>query len=476
MTNAQARTADGGPVIDIAEVLDAQPVTWFNLMVILVGWFTIFADGFDLTGIGYIMPNLMREFHIDPQMAGMVSSASLISGPIGALALGWISDRHGRRLALILGCLFVSVFTFANIFTKDAYSLMAVRFVVGVGLGGIIPNIIALASEFAPKAWRARLIIFTFCGINFGGFISGLVAPAVMATSIHLPGAEGWRNLFVLGAIVPLIAVVLLWLWMPESVKFLALDGKREAELRRVLARLIPTLEMPQGARFIVASVASRVPFRLPQLFAGLLLWITPLLWLMYILNLFTLYFAGVWTNIVLQQTGVPQTQSIIVSSLNQAGGVLGALVIAYFVDRFGFLAVIAWGVLTASTVWMIGIPGLSVTWIAVWVAVSGFGMQGVQYGINAVPGMIYPTSFRAFGTGWAGGMGRIGAVLGPIVGGFMLPIFQAQYPDKAVVAQHMFLVPVFPLVTGIILAAIAARLSYAQFSGHRFEEAVVRS
>ncbi len=89
-------------------------------------------------------------------------------------------------------------------------------------------------------------------------------------------------------------------------------------------------------------------------------------MWLMYILNLFTLYFTGVWTNIVLQQIGVPQTQSIIVSSLNQAGGVLGALVIGYFVDRFGFLAVIAWGILTASTVWMIGIPGLSVTWIAV--------------------------------------------------------------------------------------------------------------
>jgi MFS transporter, AAHS family, 4-hydroxybenzoate transporter len=474
--NAQARPADGGPVIDIAEALDAQPVSWFNLMVILVGWFTIFADGFDLTGIGYIMPNLMREFHIDPQVAGMVSSASLISGPIGALALGWISDHHGRRLALILGCLFVSVFTFANIFTTDAYSLMAVRFVVGVGLGGIIPNIIALASEFAPKAWRARLIIFTFCGINFGGFISGLVAPAVMASSIHLPGAEGWRNLFVLGSIVPLIAVVLLWLWMPESVKFLALDGKREAELRKVLARLIPSLDIPAGARFVVASVAARVPFRPRQLFAGLLLWITPIMWLMYILNLFTLYFAGVWTNIVLQQTGVPQTQSIIVSSLNQAGGVLGALVIAYFVDRFGFLAVMAWGILTAATVWMIGIPGLSVTWIAVWVAVSGFGMQGVQYGINAVPGMIYPTSFRAFGTGWAGGMGRIGAVLGPVVGGFLLPIFQSQSSDKAVVAQHMFLVPVFPLVAGIILAAIAARLSYVNFKGNRFEEQAIRA
>ncbi len=102
--------------------------------------------------------------------------------------------------------------------------------------------------------------------------------------------------------------------------------------------------------------------------------------------------------------------------------------------------------------------------------------MQGVQYGVNALPGMIYPTSFRAFGTGWAGGMGRIGAVLGPVVGGFMLPVFQAQYSDKAVVAQHMFLVPVFPLVIGIILATIAARLSYAYFNSHRFEEATVRA
>ncbi|HUB95361.1 MAG TPA: MFS transporter [Stellaceae bacterium] len=469
MKNAEARSTGDGPVIDIATVLDAQPVTRFNVLVILIGWFAIFADGFDLTGIGYVMPNLMKEFHLGAQTVGFVTSASLVSGPIGALALGWVSDRHGRKLALIIGCLVVSLLTFANIFATSTESLVIVRFLVGCGLGGVIPNIIALSSEFAPKRLRARLIIFTFCGINFGGFMSGLVAPVAIAN-------WGWRGLFGIGAVVPLIAVVLLQLWMPESVKFLALHGGREAELRSVLRRLVPSLAMPAGARFVVASQATRVPFRVGQLFAGGLKWITPIVWTMYALNLFTLYFAGAWTNIVLQQSGVPQTQSILVSSLNQGGGVLGALVIAYFVDRFGFLAVIAWGCLTAATVWMIGIPGLPLGWIAVWVVVSGFGMQGVQYGVNAVPGMIYPTSFRAFGTGWAGGFGRIGAVLGPIVGGYFVAMFEAEHLAKAEIAQRMFIVPVFPLITGIILAAIAARLSYRHFHGYQFEEATVRA
>ena len=351
----------------------------------------------------------------------------------------------------------------------SATDLVILRFLAGVGLGGVLPNIIALSSEFAPKRLRARLIIFTFCGINFGGFICGLAAPSIIA-------AWGWRGLFFIGGIVPLIAVVLLSLFMSESVKFLALSAGRQAELRRVLARLMPKLAIPERARFVVASQVSRVPFKPRQLFAGGLAWITPILWLMFILNLFTLYFTGGWTNIVLQGAGVPPTQAIIVSSLNQGGGVLGGLVIAYFVDRFGFLSLIAWGILTAATIWMIGIPHLPIGWIALWVTVSGFGMQGVQYGLNATPGMIYPTSFRAFGSGWAGSVSRLGAVAGPIVGGFLLTMFAAEHLDKVHIAQRMFVVPVFPLVTGIILAAIAARLSYRHFHGHQFEEATVKA
>jgi MFS transporter, AAHS family, 4-hydroxybenzoate transporter len=451
-------------VVDIAELLDKQGVTRFNVLLIAIGWFAIFSDGFDISNIGYIMPNLMRELHLGPETAGLVSSASLVAYPIGALGLGWLSDHSGRKLALIIGCLIVAVFTYATVFVTNAEGLAAMRFLTGVGLGGIIPNIVALSSEFAPKRLRARLIIFTFCGINFGGFICGLVAPAII-------GAWGWRGLFIVGGTVPLIAVILMWLFMAESVKFLALKGGHEGELRRILARLIPNLSLPANARFVVASQATRVPFRPGQLFAGGLAWITPILWVMFILNLFVIYFAGGWTNIVLQGAGMPPTQAIIVSSLNQGGGVLGGLVISYFVDRFGFLSVIFWGALTAATVWMIGIPGLQVGWIALWVTISGFGMQGVQYGLNATPGMIYPTSIRAFASGWAFGVARFGAVAGPLVGGFALAMYQAEKLPKAQVAQNMFFVPVYALVAGMVLACIAAVLCYRQFHGLQFQE-----
>jgi MFS transporter, AAHS family, 4-hydroxybenzoate transporter len=461
---ATATASGSSPVIDVAEVLDRQNVTKFNVLLIVIGWFAIFSDGFDISNIGYIMPNLMRQLHLGPETAGLVSSASLIAYPIGALGLGWLSDRSGRKLALIVGCLIVAIFTYATVLVTNAEGLAAMRFLTGVGLGGIIPNIVALSSEFSPKRLRARLIIFTFCGINFGGFICGLVAPAIIA---HW----GWQGLFYVGGTIPLIAVILMWAFMAESVKFLALHGGRDAELRRILARIAPSLNMPANARFVVASVASRVPFRPGQLFAGGLAFITPILWVMFILNLFVIYFTGGWTNIVLQGAGMPATQAIIVSSLNQGGGVLGGLVISYFVDRFGFLSVIVWGALTAATVWMIGIPGLQVGWIALWVTISGFGMQGVQYGLNATPGMIYPTSIRAFASGWAFGVARLGAVAGPIIGGFALAMYQAENLTKAQVAQNMFFVPVYALVAGIILACIAALLCYRQFRGLQFQE-----
>lgn len=461
---AIAAASDDSPVIDVAELLDKQNVSRFNVLLIAIGWFAIFSDGFDISNIGYILPNLMKELHLGPETVGLISSASLIAYPIGSLGLGWLSDHYGRKLALIIGSLIVAIFTYSTVFVTSADGLAATRFLTGIGLGGIIPNIVALGSEFAPKRLRARLIIFTFCGINFGGFVCGLAAPSIIA-------AWGWRGLFYVGGTVPLVAVILMWLFMAESVKFLVLRGGREAELRRILALLIPNFSAPVGARFVVASQASRVPFRPSQLFAGGLAWITPILWVMFILNLFVIYFVGGWTNVVLQGAGMRPSDAIYVTSLNQGGGVLGGLVIAYFVDRFGFLSLIAWGILTAATVWLIGMPDLSVAWIAVWVAISGFGMQGLQYGLNATPGMIYPTSLRAFASGWAFGVARLGAVAGPIVGGFVLAAYQAGHLSKAEVAQNMFIVPVYALVAGVVLAIIAAMFARRQFRGYQFEE-----
>ena len=447
----------GGPVIDLAELIDRQNVTIFNVLIIAIGWFAIFGDGFDISVIGYVMPNIMREFNLGPETVGLVNSSSLAAYPIGALVLGWISDRHGRRLALILGCLIVSIFTFAAVTVHTAGELAFTRFCTGIGLGGVIPNIVALSAEFAPKRLRARLVIFTFCGINFGGFVSGLVAPPIIAV-------WGWRGLFIVGGAIPFIAVILMWFFMRESIKFLALNGKRDAELRQTLSRLVPNEVIPNDARFVVASVESRVPFKPRQLFAGTLKWITPVLWTAFILNFMVIYFTAAWTNIILQSSGVPPTQAILISSLNQGGGVLGGLAISYFVDRYGFLAVIAWGILTAATVWAIGVPGLDVGWIAAWVAISGFGMQGVQYGLNASPGLLYPTSFRAFGAGWAFSVSRIGAVAGPILGGYLVA--------QKLTPQQLFFVPVIPLVIGIVLAAILAMLCYRRFHSYQLDEA----
>jgi AAHS family 4-hydroxybenzoate transporter-like MFS transporter len=452
-TSAQAA---GGPVIDLAELIDRQGVTIFNILIIAVGWFAIFGDGFDIAVIGYVMPNLMREFQLGPETVGLVNSASLAAYPVGALILGWISDHHGRRLGLMIGCLIIGFFTLATVGVHSATGLAFMRFCTGVGLGGVIPNIVALGAEFAPKRLRARLVIFTFCGINFGGFVSGLVAPSII-------NHWGWQGLFVVGGVVPLIAVVLMWFFMAESIKFLALKGGRDAELRQTLRRLVPDEVIPDNARFVVASAQSKVPFKPRQLFDGDLKWITPILWVAFILNFIVLYFVGAWTNIILQGAGVPPTQAIIVSSLNQGGGVLGGLVISYFVDRYGFLAVMVWGILTASTVWALGVPGLDVGWIATWVVISGFGMQGVQYGLNASTGMLYPTSFRAFAAGWAFSVSRIGAVTGPILGGYLVA--------QKLTPQQLFFFPVIPLVIGIVLAAVLSVLCYRRFHGLQLDE-----
>src|SRR5579864_8504053 len=223
---------DASP-IDVAAFIDAQPVGGFQIKLILACATVLFLDGFDTTAIGYVAPALAKEWNIGKAALGPVFSAGLFGLMIGALLFGPLADRLGRKKIIILSTLAFGVGTLVTAFVNDVNTLLVVRFLTGLGLGGAMPNTVSLTSEFSPKRRRATMVMVMFVGFSIGAALGGLLAAALIPQF-------GWRSVFVVGGAAPLILVPILVLRLPESVRFLALTGQANERVVQLLALVNP--------------------------------------------------------------------------------------------------------------------------------------------------------------------------------------------------------------------------------------------
>ena len=240
MANSQA-----GGAIDVADFIDRQPVGGFQLRLLLTCAAVLFLDGFDTQAIGYVAPALAREWGLTKGALGPVFSAGLFGLMIGALLLGPLADRIGRKRIIILSTLAFGICALATAFVHDVNALLAIRFLTGLGLGGAMPNAIAMTSEFNPRRRRATMVMIMFCGFSVGAALGGLLAAALIP---HF----GWRSVFVVGGVAPLLLVPILALRLPESVRFLALTGRADEEVAGLLRSISPTAVFAPATRFVV--------------------------------------------------------------------------------------------------------------------------------------------------------------------------------------------------------------------------------
>ena len=328
--------------------------------------------------------------------------------------LGWFGDRFGRKPVVAFSCLVFGVFTLAMMRASSIEQMMALRFVTGIGMGGLLPNAASLNAEYAPGRHRATMVILMYVGTALGGAIPGPIA-AVLAP------AYGWQVLFLIGGALPIIGAIAAWLWLPESVKYLVLKGGRNEEIAQLVNRLESQVRASAADTFLVGG-SKRTSSASVGMFFGADWGATPLLWLLFVANLMGYFFLLSWTPLLLVRADVPIAKAAIALSVFQIGGIVGGLSIARPMDWWGLGPVIGFFVLALPVIGSIGIVGSSGSELLLLLIVflGGFFTLGIQLGLNAACAMIYPTNVRSLGAGWASG-GR-SVIVGPLVGGVLVP------------------------------------------------------
>ncbi|MGA9322109.1 MAG: MFS transporter [Xanthobacteraceae bacterium] len=427
-------------VIDIERVFDDQKIGSFHIKLLLLSFLVLMTDGFDLGAAAYAGPGILKEWNLSGGELGALFSSSLAAGFVGPPLFGFLSDKFGRKRVIVCGAYFFGLFTLAAVLTSSLRELIAVRVLAGVALGGMLPIVVTLNNEFAPARVRATLVVLIFTGVTFGGGLPGFVAAKLM-------GEYGWRSLFWIGGIAPIVIASILAIALPESIKFLALRPRRRNELIALLKRLRSDLVIDPDTEFVISGEQNRSRFSMPALLEGRLAALTPLFWISNFVAVMSLYFFNQWMPTVLSASGIPVAQAAIATTLFQFGGTLAGLISMRFLDKYGFIPVPILFACSIPIAACIGIPNLSPYFLLALLFGAGFCILGLQFGNIATEANIYPTYIRAWGVGSNFAIGRIGGALGPLLGGFA---FGAKLP-----AQQIFLIATLPLIVGLIATLV---------------------
>jgi MFS transporter, AAHS family, 4-hydroxybenzoate transporter len=423
-------------------LIDERPLSRFQVRVFALCGLIMLLDGFDALCMGFLAPAIVDDLGIPLRTFGSVFAASLFGVMVAGMAGGLIADRWGRKWVIV-----VSTFSFGSfsVMTAHATSLGELalwRFLTGLGLGGAMSNVVALASEYMPKRRQLTFVTALFLGMPVGALIGSLLS------SVMIP-LWGWRSVLFLGGFLPLVVAIISIKLLPESLKFLALNRGDAREITRIVERIAPEL---RGTPLTLALSNDDRPKRLPikQLFtegrgAG-----TALLWITFFMNLLIIYFIVNWLPGLLRQSGMPVSAGVTAVSFFSVGGIIGTLAQGRLLanGRAGRGLSIEFGA-SAVLIALLALAGDSFGLTLVLTLILGVCVNGAQAGLNGLAASFYPTSIRATGVGWASGIGRIGSIIGPTLGGALLSLEWTP--------QQIFLAATLPAL-GAATAAIISK------------------
>src|ERR1700733_3151738 len=423
--------------VNISEVVGNSSFGSFQLGLCILCGLCLIMDGFDVQAMGYVAPVILKEWHVPNAQFGPVFGAGLFGILVGSLFFSMLADKIGRRPVLITVTLCFSVLTFLTSQAANVQQMLVIRFIAGMALGAIMPNAVALVGEYSPRKLRVTIMMIVGNGFTAGAAFGGFIAAWLISPF-------WWRSVFYFGAAAPLVISVIMIFALPESLQFLVLHRKHLDRAARWLKRIDPTASGDANQYFVEETKRKGVPW--VHLFhegRGLG---TILLWIINFMNLLNLYFLASWLPTVANQAGYGIGTSVLVGTMEQLAGMIGGFTLGFLVQRFDFGRVLTVCFAVACiNIALIGLPGLSLTMLFVVVFLAGYGVAGGQTAVNALSATYYPTDLRATGIGAGLGIGRIGAIIGPVVGGVLM--------SRHLPSQKLFLVAAVPaLVSAVVM------------------------
>lgn len=432
----------GGNVINVTQLIDDGPVTAYQVTAIALCSAVAFLDGLDSLSIAVAAPIIVDKLRLAPATLGLIFSAGLLGAMVGALTFGPLSDRFGRKRILIIAATIFGIFTLATSWAQSYETLLAARFLTGLGLGGAAPCFLALASEYAPRRHKGMVVSLIWAAFPLGGAVGGFINAYILSNF-------GWETIFTVGGLLPLAIATALLMWLPESIRFLIAKGADHKQIAGILANIIPT--MPANPHF-VADESRADGSTLKHLFEGGRALDTLLLWAPFFTSFGTLALVVYWMPALLRHHEISLTHSSIVIGVNSFGALIGMASAGWLIDRFGAAAVLFPAfVLGALATGGLGFAASSVISISVILSIVGLSVGLAASGSIALAALTYPTAIRSSGIGWAMGMGRFGQVLAPLFAGALTA---AGWGD-----QNLFLaVALAPLAGALAILALRWR------------------
>ena len=398
---------------DVHSIIDNAPFNRFHGLIVSLCALLLIFDGYDLFIYGVVLPSIMREWGLTPLQAGALGSYALFGMMFGALIFGTLADRFGRKKGIVFCFTLFSLATVVNGVASSPTEFGLCRFIAGLGCGGLMPNAAALINEYAPKKFRSTLMAFMFSGYSLGGMLAASVG-------IFMLPAYGWQSMFFV-AVIPLLLLPLIVYWLPESIGFLIRQGQQD-KARALLNRLSPGTRIEVEDALVIADSKGKGA-TVVELFRHGLAVRTAMIWVAFFCCLLMVYALSSWLPKLMAGAGYSLGSSLSFLIALNLGGMAGALLGGRLGDRLNLVkVVICFFAAAMVSISLLGINSpMPVLYLLIFVA--GATTIGTQILLYAGAAQLYGLSIRATGLGWASGIGRNGAIVGPLLGGALMAI-----------------------------------------------------
>jgi MFS transporter, AAHS family, 4-hydroxybenzoate transporter len=392
-------------------LIDQSPLSRLQYTTIFICFLMNMLDGMDVMVISYTAPAIAKAWSISPEALGVVFSSGLIGMTVGAIFLAPLADKVGRKTMILISAILMGVTIFLTSYSLSISYLIFFRFVSGLGIGSMLASTAALTAEYTPNKTKDFWVSFVISGYPVGAVLSGLVAAKIIPLN-------GWQSMYQLAGIITLASLPFIIIFLSESLDFFLKSQPKNAlnKANKILTKMnfanieaLPVRSADKATKSIGALLTKE--YKVPTL----------QLWLALFLSFATLYFLTSWIPKLATNAGLSMELAIYTGTVFNIGAFFGICVQGYFSSRFGLkktigVFLILTALLMATFKFYLGSKLLLLVF-----ALLGFGIQGGFVGLYAVAARMYPTEFRTTGVGWSIGIGRLGGIIGPIIGGILI-------------------------------------------------------